>query len=106
MVTSPFTADALPDAAEEAAVELDAPPQAASADATPAAPATFRKFLREIFMRISSIFLRVFCYGGAVAPCMVRTLLLLLLYRFFSKTKWKMSVFLLEKTDIQKQPVQ
>ena len=81
-------------------------PQAASADATPAAPATFRKFLREIFMRISSIFLRVFCYGGAVAPCMVRTLLLLLLYRFFSKTKWKMSVFLLEKTDIQKQPVQ
>jgi len=37
---------------------------------------------------------------------MVRTLLLLLLYRFFSKTKWKMSVFLLKKTDIQKQPVQ
>lgn len=90
------TADA---AAEEAAVELDAPPQAARAPAMPAAPATFRKFLREIFIICSSIFLRVFCCG-AVAPQTVHTLLLTLLYRFFSKTKWKMPVFLLEKTDI------
>jgi hypothetical protein len=62
MVTSPFAADALPDAAaEEAAVELEAPPQAARAPAMPAAPATFRKLLREIFIRISSIFPSCFC---------------------------------------------
>ena len=58
----PFAADALPDAAaEEAAVELEAPPQAARAPAMPAAPATFRKLLREIFIRISSIFPSCFC---------------------------------------------
>ena len=80
-------------------MELDAPPQAARAPAMPAAPATFRKLLREIFIKISSIILRVF-WEESRRSRSVHTLLLTLLYRFFSKTKWKMPVFLLEKTDI------